>query len=131
MLFPETEELNILENSAMLLNNKNSEVRDLAALIIINALDLFYFWMYLPRAQSSLIRVVSYMTPEEKVIFFQAQNMLRHEHHISRLFVDGVLGKNFSRPLSFYLILYRSYLKSIEKVKASILQEKFDEKPYL
>jgi hypothetical protein len=57
--------------------------------------------------------------------------MLRHEHHISRLFVDGVLGKNFSRPLSFYLILYRSYLKSIEKVKASILQEKFDEKPYL
>jgi len=131
MLFPETEELNILENSDMLLDNKNSEVRDLATLIIINALDLFYFWMYLPRAQSSLIRVVSEMTPEEKVIFFQAQNMLRHEHHISRLFVDGILGGNFSRPLSFYLILYRAYLKGIEKVKASILQEKSDERPYL
>jgi hypothetical protein len=131
MLFPETEELNILENSGMLLDNKNSEVRDLAMLIIINALDLFYFWMYLPRAQSSLIRVVSDMTPEEKVIFFQAQNMLRHEHHISRLFVDGVLGGNFSRPLSFYLTLYRSYLKSIEKVKMSILHEKSSEMPYL
>ncbi|WP_020588943.1 hypothetical protein [Desulfobacter curvatus] len=130
MLFPETEELNILENSDMLLDNKNSEVRDLATLIIINALDLFYFWMYLPRAQSSLIRVVSDMTPEEKVIFFQAQNMLRHEHHISRLFVDGILGKNFSRPLSFYLILYSSYLNGIEKVKASILQDRFDEMPY-
>jgi len=131
MLFPETEELNILENSDILLDNKNSEVRDLATLIIINALDLFYFWMYLPRAQSSLIRVVSEMTPEEKVIFFQAQNMLRHEHHISRLFVDGILGGNFSRPLSFYLILYRAYLKGIEKVKTSILQEKSDEGQYL
>ncbi|HRF90434.1 MAG TPA: hypothetical protein PLF65_06510, partial [Desulfobacter postgatei] len=130
MLFPETEELNILENSSILLDNKNSEVRDLATLIIINALDLFYFWMYLPRAQSSLIRVVSDMTPEEKAIFFQAQNMLRHEHHISRLFVDGILGKNFSRPLTFYLSLYRTYLNSIKKVKASILHEKFDEKPY-
>ncbi|MCG8553570.1 MAG: hypothetical protein MI799_24460, partial [Desulfobacterales bacterium] len=110
MLFPDTEELKILENSDMLLDNKNSEVRDLATLIIINALDLFYFWMYLPRAQSSLIRVVSEMTPEEKAIFFQAQHMLRHEHHISRLFVDGVLGANFSRPLSFYLFLYPTYL---------------------
>ena len=130
MLFPETEELNILENSNMLLDNKNSEVRDLATLIIINALDLFYFWMYLPRAQSSLIRVVSEMTPEEKAIFFQSQNMLRHEHHISRLFVDGILGGNFSRPLSFYLTSYPSYLKSIEKVRASILQEKSDAGPY-
>ena len=130
MLFPETEELNILKNSNMLLDNKNSEVRDLATLIIINALDLFYFWMYLPRAQSSLIRVVSEMTPEEKEIFFQAQNMLRHEHHISRLFVDGILGGNFSRPLSFYLTAYPSYLKSIKKVRASILQEKSDEKLY-
>ena len=130
MLFPETEELNILKNSAMLLENKNSEVRDLATLVIINALDLFYFWMYLPRAQSSLIRVLSEMTPEEKAIFFQAQNMLRHEHYISRLFVDGILGKNFSRPLSFYLTLYPSYLGSIEKVKTSILSEKPDLKPY-
>lgn len=130
MLFPETEELTILENSNMLLDNKNSEVRDLATLIIINALDLFYFWMYLPRAQSSLIHVVSEMTPEEKTIFFQAQNMLRHEHHISRLFVDGILGRNFSRPLSFYLTLYPSYLNNIEKVKASILDEKSDERPY-
>ena len=130
MLFPETEELNILENSDILLDNKNSEVRDLATLIIINSLDLFYFWMYLPRAQSSLIHEVSDMTPEEKAIFFQAQNMLRHEHHISRLFVDGILGKNFSRPLSFYLILYPAYLRGIEKVKASILQEKSDERPY-
>jgi len=131
MLFPETEELNILENSTMLLDNKNSEVRDLATLIIINALDLFYFWMYLPRAQSSLIHVVSEMTPEEKAIFFQAQNMLRHEHYISRLFVDGILGGNFSRPLSFYLTAYPAYLNSIEKVKTSILHEKSDPGPYL
>ncbi len=115
MLFPETKELKILEDSSMLLDNKNSEVRDLATLIIINALDLSYFWMYLPRAQSALVRMVSELTPEERVIFFQSQNMLAHEHHISRLFVDGVLGKNFSRPLSFYLTSYKTYLRSLQK----------------
>ena len=118
MLFPDTEELTILEKSNRLLGNKNSEVRDLTTLIIINSLDLFYFWMYLPRAQTVMINMISEMTPEEKIIFFQSQNMLRHEHYISRLFVDGVLGKNFSRPLSFYLTSYNYYLKSIHKAQA-------------
>ncbi len=118
MLFPDTEELTILEKSDRLLEDKNSEVRDLATLIMINALDLFYFWMYLPRAQTVMMDMISEMTPEEKVIFFQSQNMLRHEHHISRLFVDGVLGRNFSRPLSFYLTSYPYYLKSIHKAQA-------------
>jgi len=117
MLFPDTEELTILEESDRLLENKNVEVRDLTTLIMINALDLFYFWMYLPRAQTVMMDMISEMTPEEKVIFFQSQNMLRHEHHISRLFVDGVLGRNFSRPLSFYLTSYNYYLKSIHKAQ--------------
>ena len=118
MLFPDTEELTILEKSGSLLEDKNSEVRDLTTLIMINSLDLFYFWMYLPRAQTVMMNMISEMTPEEKVIFFQSQNMLRHEHHISRLFVDGVLGRNFSRPLSFYLTSYNHYLKSIHKAQA-------------
>ncbi len=124
MLFPEAEELHILEKSGTLLDNKNSEVRDIATLIIINSLDLFYFWMYLPRAQSVIIDMVSEMTPEEQEIFFQSQDMLRHEHHISRLFVDGVLGRNFSRPLSFYLSSYRYYLKRLHRVKDISLKER-------
>ncbi|WP_300455510.1 hypothetical protein [Desulfobacula sp.] len=116
LLFPETEELKILENPKLLFRNRNSEVKDLAVMLIINSLDLFYFWMYLPRARMTMLDMVSRLTPEEKTIFLQSQKMLKQEQHISRLFVNGILGKNFSRPLSFYLTTYQAYLSGIEKI---------------
>ncbi len=122
LLFPEKEELKILEKPEKLFASKNSEVRDLAVMIIINSLDLFYFWMYLPRARMTILDMVSRLTPEERTIFVQSQKILEQEQHISRLFVDGILGRNFSRPLSFYLTTYRSYLSGIEKINHSHLQ---------
>jgi hypothetical protein len=115
MLFPETEELKILEKPETLFSNRNAEVRDLAVLIIIHSLDLFYFWMYQPRARMTILDKVSRLTPEERTIFFQSQHILVHEQHISRLLVDGILGRQFSRPLSFYLTTYPRYLAAIEK----------------
>jgi phage terminase large subunit-like protein len=116
LLFPETEELRILENPEKLFTSRNFEVRDLSVMIIINSLDLFYFWMYLPRARMTILDMVSRLTPEERTIFMQSQKILAQEQHISRLFVDGILGRNFSRPLSFYLTTYQSYLSAIEKI---------------
>jgi hypothetical protein len=113
LLFPETEELKILEKPEALFSCRNSEVTDLAVVMIINTLDLFYFWMYQPRARMTILEMVSRLTPEEKTIFFQSQKILEHEQYISRLFVDGILGRNFSRPLSFYLTTYQKYLASI------------------
>ena len=115
LLFPETEELKILENPKLLFYSRNSEVKDLAVMIIINSLDLFYFWMYLPRARMTMLDMVSRLTPEEKTIFLQSQKILEQEQYISRLFVDGILGSNFSRPLSFYLTTYKNYLFAIQK----------------
>lgn len=116
LLFPETEEMKILEKPEKLFVSRNSEVRDLVVMIIINALDLSYFWMYLPRARMTMLDMVSRLTPEEKTLFIQSQKILEQEQHISRLFVDGILGKNFSRPLSFYLTNYKSYLAGIQKI---------------
>ncbi|MCF8090957.1 MAG: hypothetical protein K9K21_01890 [Desulfotignum sp.] len=118
MLFPDTQELKILIKPESLFSSRNSEVRDLAVLIIINALDLFYFWMYLPRARMTILEMVSCLTPEEKTIFFQSQKLLEQEQHISRLFVDGILGSQFSRPLSFYLTAHQKYLASIHKIES-------------
>ncbi len=115
LLFPETEELKILEKPKLLFFAKNSEVKDLAVMIIINSLDLFYFWMYLPRARVTMLDMVSHLTPEEKIIFQQSQKLLEQEQFISRLFVDGILGKNFPRPLSFYLTSYKTFLSAICK----------------
>jgi hypothetical protein len=115
MLFPDTEELKILEKPETLFTSRNAEVRDLAVMIIIHSLDLFYFWMYQPRARMTILDKVSRLTPEERTIFFQSQHILVHEQHISRLLVDGILGRHFSRPLSFYLTAYPRYLASLEK----------------
>ena len=112
-LFPESEELKILEHPAALLNNKNSEVRDLMVVIIINCLDLLYFWMYLPRAKIVMMDMFDNLMPEEKIIFRQAQQLLSQERYIAGLFVDGILGHNFNRPLSFYLTTHRTYLSQI------------------
>jgi hypothetical protein len=115
MLFPDTEELKILEKPETLFTSRNAEVRDLSVMIIIHSLDLFYFWMYQPRARMTILDKVSRLTPEERTIFFQSQHILVHEQHISRLLVDGILGRHFSRPLSFYLTAYPRYLASLEK----------------
>jgi len=116
LLFPDTCELTILAKPEKLFNSMNSEVRDLTTVLIINSLDMLYFWMYQPRARITAREMVARLTPEEKQIFILAQNILKQEQHISRLFVDGILGRNFSRPLSFYLIGYKEYLAAMEKL---------------
>jgi hypothetical protein len=63
----------------------------------------------------TILDKVSRLTPEERTIFFQSQQILVHEQHVSRLLVDGILGRHFSRPLSFYLTAYPRYLASLEK----------------
>ncbi len=116
LLFPDTCELTVLEEPEKLFNSMNAEVRDLVTVIIINSLDMLYFWMYQPRARPTAQEMVARLTPEEKRIFFLSQKILEQEQHISRLFVDGILGRNFSKPLSFYLTGYQEYLAAMEKL---------------
>ena len=118
LLFPDTSELTILEDPEKLINSTNSEVRDLVTVLIINSLDMLYFWMYQPRARITAREMVARFTPEEKRIFMLAQTILKQEQHISRLFVDGILGRNFSKPLSFYLIGYQEYLEAIKHLES-------------
>ncbi|MBW2674199.1 MAG: hypothetical protein JRD89_12430, partial [Deltaproteobacteria bacterium] len=84
--------------------------------IIINALDLLYFWMYQPRAGSALSAIVRGMSSEERRIFVRAQSVLAMDREISQLFVDGIVGRNFSKALSFYLDRSGEYLKVIRRM---------------
>ncbi|MBF0203124.1 MAG: hypothetical protein HQK67_02170 [Desulfamplus sp.] len=113
LLFPDAGELSILEDPEKLLNSGNAEVRDLITVMIINSLDMLYFWMYQPRARTTLKEMMIRFTPEERQIFLLSQKLLEQEQHISRLFVDGILGRKFSKPLSFYLMRYEEYLKAL------------------
>lgn len=94
----------------------HSEARDLLTVIRINALDLLYFWMYQPRGRSGLRWVLASLSAEERRIFFELQCVLRHERSISQMFIDGMVGPDFSGPLAFYLSRYREYLSAVEKM---------------
>jgi hypothetical protein len=70
--------------------------------------------MYLPRAREALRRFVQTLAEDERQILASSQFTLDRNREISQLFIDGILGDNFPRPLSFYLSRYKEYLESIK-----------------
>jgi len=116
LLHPDMRVMALLEEPEKLSRSQNAEARDLLKIVIINALDLLYFWMYQPRARSALKTLLAGLSAEERQILLQSQRVLRQFKEISQLFVDGIVGKNFSRALSFYLNHYEAYLAAMEEM---------------
>jgi len=116
LAYPESDVLKMLESPKEFMQRLSSEARDLDKIIIINALDLLYFWMYQPRAQNVFRSLLQGMSLEERQILLRSQYVLRRRPEVSRLLLDGIVGKKFSKALSFYLDNCEEYLKEIEKV---------------
>ncbi|MHB8771994.1 MAG: hypothetical protein ACYC7J_13435 [Syntrophales bacterium] len=116
LLFPEMDVLAMLESPKQFIQMLGAEARDLERIIIINALDLLYFWMYQPRARSVLKARIRGMSEEERRIFVSSQSVLLRQREISQLFLDGIIGRNFSRGLAFYLDRYREYLEGLRRL---------------
>ncbi|MCE5284021.1 MAG: hypothetical protein LLG93_18200 [Deltaproteobacteria bacterium] len=116
LLFPEADVLAMLESPKKFIQTISAEAQDLERIIIINALDLLYFWMYQPRSRNLLKGKIRNMSEEECQIFIRSQDILQREREVSQLFVNGIIGKNFSRGLAFYLNRYREYLSSIKEM---------------
>jgi hypothetical protein len=115
-LFPEADVLQLLEEPGRFMEAVNERSPDLGKIVIINALDLLYIWMYQPRATSTLAAIMKSMSPEERLILVSSQLVLNQEKEISQLFVDGVLGKKFGPALSFYLDRSQEYLHSLREI---------------
>jgi hypothetical protein len=115
-MFPETEVLEMLESPKKFMQTINAEAQDLERIVIINALDLLYFWMYQPRSRSVLKAHIQNMSEEERHIFVRSQCILQREREISQLFLDGIIGRNFSKGLAFYLDRYREYLEALKQI---------------
>lgn len=113
IFFPESDILKMLDSPDELFRKLHSEATDLEHIVSIHALDLLYFWMYQPRAEGALRMIMKELSPEELRIFVQTQSILSREREISQLFLDGIVGKNFSRALSFYLDRSGQYLRTI------------------
>jgi hypothetical protein len=115
-MFPMDDVLFMLESTKELMQSIEYEKREMVNIVIVNALDLLYFWMYQPRARGVLKQLFKQMSREERKVILLSQHVLFREKQISRLILDGLVGEDFSRPLSFYLDHWRNYLEDLEHV---------------
>lgn len=113
LLFPEEDVLRKLARPGGLGDRMDEEARRLELALLVNALDLMYFWFYQPRAQDALKLLVRGMPQADRTVLVRSQLVLVREREISQLLVDGLVGRNFSRPLAFYLARRRAYLRAM------------------
>ena len=116
LLYPEVQTFKILDYSATSGHRVSAEARDLEKVIMVHALDLLYFWMYQPRARTALREFLVTLTEDELHILISSQFTLLRHREVSQLFIDGILGYNFQRPLSFYLSRYEGYLEEVKRL---------------
>lgn len=118
LLFPETDVSEMLRKPKRFIQAVESKDSELGKIVIINALDLLYFWMYQPRARTTLISLIRTMSAEELQVLERSQAVLGRNKEVSQMFVDGLVGKRFSKALSFYLDRWEEYLKAFREVMA-------------
>jgi hypothetical protein len=116
LLFPETDVLSMLRRPNDFLRMLSEEANGMEVIVIINALDLMHFWLYMPRAQDKLRQLVRHMAQEERIILIRSQLVLVCEHEVSQLFVSGLVGRNFGRALAFYLDRHNEYLRGLAQL---------------
>ena len=116
LIYPESDVLKMLESPGDFMLKLSSEARHLEKIIIINALDLLYFWMYQPRARTVFCALFREMSDEERKILLRSQSVLRRKPEVSQLLMDGIVGKRFDKTLSFYLDRSDEYLNELDKM---------------
>ncbi len=116
ILFPEMDILELIASPKKLIRTISTEARDLEKTIITNALDMMYFWMYQPHARTVLRNIVRNMSREERQLLLGAQMILKRQKEISQMFIDGLVGKRFSRPLAMYLDRSDAYLDGLTRM---------------
>ena len=116
IMFPEQNVVMLLANPGSLLRTLEISNPLLGKAMIINALDLMYFWFYQPRANYALVSHLRNLSTSERLVLLRMQEVLRQEKQISQMIVDGLIGKNFAAPLSFYLARNEEYLQEMTEL---------------
>jgi len=112
--FPDDDILQLMESPEKFIYRLESQEKRLKRVVIINALDMLYFWMYQPRARSALSILLGGMGREELLFVLRSQLVLGLQREISILFIEGMVGENFSKALAFFLDRSAPYLKGLE-----------------
>ncbi|WP_027185760.1 hypothetical protein [Desulfovibrio inopinatus] len=116
ILFPTIRIVDAMKNPAEFCAILRTRDENYIHILMVNALDLLYFKMYQPRASEAFLQVIKTMSHDEKDILYSSQLILDEERDIARLFVDGLVGQDFTRPLTCYLLNYRTYLEELKEI---------------
>ncbi len=116
VLFPEEDVAELLTKPRELFDRVATIADDVVRAAIAHSLDLLYFWMYQPRGQPVLRRLMRRTNPEERRVIAGLQNILNRKRLISELFLDGFVGHDFERPLAFYLWRADGFRRSIDQL---------------
>jgi hypothetical protein len=116
LLFPQEDALVRLGRTGGLEGRGGERARELERSFIVHALDLMYIWFYQPRAQEALRQVMRTLPAADRLTLLRTQLVLMREHEISQMMVDGLLGRDFSRPLAFYLENRKQYLRRLSRL---------------
>ncbi len=118
-LYPEENLATLMEDPKEFLSILRSKSRDMERRLIINALDLLYFWMYQPRAETALRHFIRPMSRDERRVIFTVQRVLERKREVSEMLLDGLVGRHFGRALAFYLSHSERYLQSLKRILSS------------
>ncbi|MFO7599426.1 MAG: hypothetical protein R6X27_06405 [Candidatus Desulfacyla sp.] len=120
LLFPEVKTLELLKSPERLASAHSGEIKGFTKIMIIDALDLLYFWMYQPRARSAFRLLIRGLSDEERRILIGYPSILRRKKDVTLLFVEGLVGRNFSKALAFYQDHFQEYLDGLKKAEQRI-----------
>ncbi|MCE5243362.1 MAG: hypothetical protein ABFD98_10670 [Syntrophobacteraceae bacterium] len=118
IMFPEQDVLEVFAKPKEFLREADEKGKELAKIVVINALDLLYFWMYQPRARQVFRSLVRKMPAEDREILVRSHSVLRRTREVIDLFVNRLVGKSYTKPLSFYLEYHEDYLKALYRLGA-------------
>ena len=113
LLFPKEDVFLSLARPGGLKGRGGPEARRLELTFVVNALDLMYIWYYQPRAQEAFRMIIRSLTSADRMVVILSQLVLLREREVSQLMVDGLVGRDFARPLAFYLSKRKEYLRDM------------------
>jgi len=64
------------------------------------------------------------LSDEERQILIGYQSILTHKKDVTLLFVEGLVGRNFSKALAFYQDHSQEYLDALQKLHQKIARSR-------
>lgn len=114
--FPEKDALELLGKPSELVELLEKNNKPLLLEFITHALDYMYFYYYQPRARTVLKKKMLSTLPLEWLALYRMQCILTQEKAILQIFLDGLVGDDVNRSISFYLKQYKPYIKEMKQL---------------